>query len=85
LDPSCLPALLDVARPALPPGLVCRLLRWDDLSDAERTVARGDLELLAAIMRMSSPQTRKEGPRPAGRGPSVLKLVLNRGAYPDQA
>jgi hypothetical protein len=51
LDPSCCAALLDVARPALPPGLVARLLRWDDLSEPERTVARGDLELLAAIMR----------------------------------
>jgi hypothetical protein len=52
LDSSCLPALLDVASPALPPGLVARLMRWEELSDAERTVARGDLELLAAIMRM---------------------------------
>ena len=51
MDPSCAAALLAVARPALPPGLVARLLRWDDLSDAERAVARGDLEALAAIMR----------------------------------
>jgi hypothetical protein len=53
LDPLCCAALLDVARPALPPGLVARLQRWDDLSEPERTVARGDLELLAAIMRMT--------------------------------
>ena len=30
-----------------------------ELDDAERTVARGDLEVLAAIMRMTSPKTRK--------------------------
>jgi hypothetical protein len=59
LDPLCCAALLDVARPALPPGLVARLQRWDDLTDAERTVARGDLEVLAAIMRMT--ETRKRG------------------------
>lgn len=57
MDPSCCSALLDVARPALPPGLVARLARWDELDDAERTVARGDLEVLAAIMRMA-PETR---------------------------
>jgi hypothetical protein len=51
LDPSCCAALLDVARPALPPGLADRLMRWDELDEAERTVARGDLEVLAAIMR----------------------------------
>jgi hypothetical protein len=59
LDSSCLlPALLDVASPALPPGLIARLLRWEELTDAERTVARGDLELLAAIMRMTEVKTR---------------------------
>jgi hypothetical protein len=51
LDTSCCAALLAVAQPVLPPGLVARLERWDELSDAERAVARGDLELMASIMR----------------------------------
>lgn len=59
MDPSCCAALLDVARPALPPGLVARLLRWDELDEAERTVARGDLEVLAAIMKMYAPEREK--------------------------
>jgi hypothetical protein len=50
LDTSCCAALLAVAQPVLPPELVGRLLRWDELSDAERAVARGDLEALAGIM-----------------------------------
>jgi hypothetical protein len=68
LDPSCAAALLDVARPALPPGLVARLLRWDDLSEAERTVARGDLELLAAIMRMTEAGRGHRGVRKGAAG-----------------
>lgn len=51
MDPSCCAALLDVARPALPPVLSDRLDRWDDLDEEERSRARGDLQLLAAIMR----------------------------------
>lgn len=51
MDSSCLPALLDVARPALPPELVGRLMRWDELTDAERQRARNDLALMASLMR----------------------------------
>lgn len=51
MDSSCLAPLLDVARPALPPLLADRLARWDELPDEERERARGDLVLLASIMR----------------------------------
>jgi hypothetical protein len=68
LDPSCCSALLDVARPALPPGLVARLARWDELDDAERTVARGDLEVLAAIMRMTEVGRGNRGVRKGAAG-----------------
>ena len=52
MDSSCLaPLLLDVARPALPPELVGRLLRWEELAEEERERARGDLELMAGLMR----------------------------------
>lgn len=51
MDSSCLPALLDVASPALPRELLGRLIRWDELPDGERQRARGDLEALAALMR----------------------------------
>jgi hypothetical protein len=54
VDSSCLPALLDVARPALPPELVGRLLQWEELDDAERLRARADLELMAGLMRMAA-------------------------------
>ena len=80
MDSSCLvPPLVDVARPVLSPGLAARLLRWDELDDAERTVARGDLEVLAAIMRENA----KRGTAPrwerslgikAGHAPALLKL-----------
>lgn len=66
MDASCCAALLDVASPALPPGLTARLLRWDELSETERTVARGDLEALAAIMRMT--EVRARGNRGVHRG-----------------
>jgi hypothetical protein len=51
LDPSCCAALLTVASPALPPPLVDRLARWDELDAEQQARARGDLELLADIMR----------------------------------
>jgi hypothetical protein len=53
LDSSCCAALLDVASPALPPLLVGSLKRWDELDAEQQDRARGDLELLAAIMRPS--------------------------------
>lgn len=51
MDPACCAALLDVASPALPPLLVGSLKRWDQLDDEQQDRARGDLELMAAIMR----------------------------------
>ena len=51
MDPSCLAPLFTLARPALPVVLADRLARWGELSAEERERARGDLELLAAIMR----------------------------------
>ena len=53
MDSTCLPALLDVARPALPPELVGRLMRWEELTELERQRAREDLELMAGLMRKS--------------------------------
>lgn len=51
MDASCCAALLDVARPALPPVLADRLDRWDELDDEERGRALGDLRMMAALMR----------------------------------
>jgi hypothetical protein len=54
LDPSCCAALLTVASPALPPPLVERLERWDELDDEQRDRARGDLRMLAVLMKMAT-------------------------------
>lgn len=51
MDLACLPALLMVARPALPPELVGRLMAWEDLSELERARALADLELMAALIK----------------------------------
>lgn len=51
MDPQCCAALLDVARPALPPVLSDRLDRWDELDEEERERARGDLRMIAVLMR----------------------------------
>lgn len=54
MDLACLPALLTVARPVLPPELVGRLMAWEDLSELERERALADLELMAGLMRMAA-------------------------------
>jgi hypothetical protein len=51
LDSSCCRALLTVASPALPPPLTALLERWDELDDEQRERARGDLRMLAVLMR----------------------------------
>lgn len=51
MDQSCLPALLDVARPALPPQLAERLDRWDGLDEGERERAAAELRMMAVLMR----------------------------------
>lgn len=51
MDLSCCAALLDVARPVLPVPLADRLDKWDQLDDEERDRVRGDLRMMAVLMR----------------------------------
>lgn len=51
MDPSCLPALAELGRAALPPLLRDSLDRWELLDEEQRERARGDLELMARLVR----------------------------------
>lgn len=51
MDPLCCAALLEVARPVLPEPLASCLDNWDQLTDEDRERVRGDLRMMALLMR----------------------------------